>query len=894
MPPVLLLLLLLVAAAVQLVVCDETSLDETFLEDQKRSAAAAADGSNAGGGGEQRYDLVLALIEKYLKEKSSKNLEKENTQNFGSVSPSEGCSKLTELSAADEGSINYPRSGPYLSNEYCQWKIRAPVDKAIELTVRRISIEATEECRWDKLEIFDGSLTNDTSSTTSNSLSLASLCGFILPTASYVTSSNEALIRFTSDGSVGYGGFQIDFRPVTPGSPSAPADAFDGRPQEKSSKGSSSQTQGASSEYSETKLVECKGVKELKEPTGVIKFPMSGDYENNVVCKWRIIATGGKLIQIQVTSIDIEEPDDCHSCCWYDWLSLYDGRTENATTMMAKLCGTVAPLVPFTTKASAALVVFRSNAKNGDEGFQLNYRVVAKDKAKSGLGPCTGQVLEVRDSTGVIQSPGFKDDRFPENSRCRWRIVGALEQVIRLRFDNLNIENDIACVYDSVSVFDGFNRSAPLLGRFCGNKLPPEMTSSGSSLLVSFETDDSMSDGGFSLTWTLIDKIASLRKESPGCSGETAILQQNEGIFTSPNYGKGNTYPNAARCSWRIVVDPSMRVFLRFEKFSLEPPLFDTECYDSVSVYDGPDETSHLLGSYCGVYTPNDIMASGNQLYISFKSDKSTKEAGFLARYSAKNTTGNVFGAECGISDIMPKVYSRIVGGVEATPHSWPWQVSVKYSGHNWRHWCGASILYPHWVITAAHCVHGYGPASNFRIVLGEHNQLVNEGTEKELSIKEIIIHEKYDSDTNDNDIALFRLPEDVQFNRYIKPICLPKEDVDANVLCITTGWGDTKSTGNESLLNQVYVPVVSRIQCNEPNWYAGQLTDNMICAGYPEGRKDSCQGDSGGPMVCLTEGRWKLLGLTSWGYDCALSNHPGIYTRVTRYLGWIQAKTNQ
>ncbi len=52
--------------------------------------------------------------------------------------------------------------------------------------------------------------------------------------------------------------------------------------------------------------------------------------------------------------------------------------------------------------------------------------------------------------------------------------------------------------------------------------------------------------------------LASLRKESPGCSGETAILQQNEGIFTSPNYGKGNTYPNAARCSWRIVVDPSM------------------------------------------------------------------------------------------------------------------------------------------------------------------------------------------------------------------------------------------------------------------------------------------------------------------------------------------------
>jgi len=56
----------------------------------------------------------------------------------------------------------------------------------------------------------------------------------------------------------------------------------------------------------------------------------------------------------------------------------------------------------------------------------------------SGLGPCTGQVLEVRDSTGVIQSPGFKDDRFPENSRCRWRIVGALEQVYETKRPHLH------------------------------------------------------------------------------------------------------------------------------------------------------------------------------------------------------------------------------------------------------------------------------------------------------------------------------------------------------------------------------------------------------------------------------------------------------------------------
>jgi len=99
--------------------------------------------------------------------------------------------------------------------------------------------------------------------------------------------------------------------------------------------------------------------------------------------------------------------------------------------------------------------------------------------------------------------------------------------------------------------------------------------------------------------------------------------------------------------------------------------------------------------------------------------------------------------------------------------------------------------------------------------------------------------------------------------------------------------------TGSDSVLRQVVLPIIDWDTCHDSSdRYQVWVTDNMICAGYMTGGKDSCQGDSGGPLVCRRGDSWWQHGVVSFGHGCALQNYPGVYTDVVKYLPWIRAQT--
>ena len=104
-------------------------------------------------------------------------------------------------------------------------------------------------------------------------------------------------------------------------------------------------------------------------------------------------------------------------------------------------------------------------------------------------------------------------------------------------------------------------------------------------------------------------------------------------------------------------------------------------------------------------------------------------------------------------------------------------------------------------------------------------------------------------------------------------------------------GWGNQSTTGEEfpDRLFQVEVPLVSNQQCAN-NYAPGgtTITENMICAGFKQGGKDSCQGDSGGPLLYQLNGTWQQVGIVSFGEGCAQPDFPGVYARVEKYNDWV------
>ncbi|TOF86826.1 peptidase S1, partial [Vibrio parahaemolyticus] len=233
----------------------------------------------------------------------------------------------------------------------------------------------------------------------------------------------------------------------------------------------------------------------------------------------------------------------------------------------------------------------------------------------------------------------------------------------------------------------------------------------------------------------------------------------------------------------------------------------------------------------------------------------------------------------------------KIVGGTDAEPGEFPYQLSFQetFLGFSF-HFCGASIYSEKWAITAGHCVYGdnYNNPSGLQVVAGELDLSRNDGTEQYSSVSRIILHDGFDYDLLTNDIALLELAQPLEFNENVGPVTLPEQGHQATGDSVITGWGTlTEGGSTPDVLQKVTIPIVSDEECRN-DYSADDVYDYMICAGVPEGGKDSCQGDSGGPMVASDTGSPYLAGIVSWGYGCARPNRPGVYTEVAYFVDWV------
>jgi len=224
---------------------------------------------------------------------------------------------------------------------------------------------------------------------------------------------------------------------------------------------------------------------------------------------------------------------------------------------------------------------------------------------------------------------------------------------------------------------------------------------------------------------------------------------------------------------------------------------------------------------------------------------------------------------------------TRIVGGRRADRDEYPFFVS--WGG------CGASLVAPDVILSAAHCD---GGVFTNNVIVAAYQKWWGQasGSAERRSIVDRVVHPEYDSMTLANDFMVMKLnnPVDIPIININADPEFPAEDATLTVVgfgaVFEGGWGPR-------ILQEVDVQHVSQEQCNEE--YDGDIIEDvMLCAGVVGGGKDSCQGDSGGPIVQKVDDDLHVqVGVVSWGRGCARDGYSGVYSRTSGAKDWLKSK---
>ncbi|XP_049633697.1 cubilin [Suncus etruscus] len=571
-------------------------------------------------------------------------------------------------------SPNYPAA--YSSLTHCSWLLEAPQGHTITLTFSEFDIESHVTCAWDSVTIRNGG--------SPSSPIIGQFCGNSNP-RTVQSGSNQLVVIFNSDHSVQNGGFRATWNTQTLGcggtlhmnngtirSPHWPQNfpensrcswtviTHESRHLEISFHpnfripSSDSQCQNsfvkvwAGTQEADNALLatgcgdtaprvivtprnvftaifqsqeeQAQGFSasfvsrcgsNFTDSTGNIVSPnYPKQYDNMMNCTYIIKANRQSLISLTFVSFHLEARSAITGTCSHDGLHIIRGL-RLAAPPLATLCGNELP-TPITL-SGPVMLNFYSDAHTTDFGFKISYRRM----------PCGGRFNY---TVGYIRSPGYSFSDYPNNVHCQYIITVREDRVIQLKFIDFDVVPSVSCSQDYLAIYDGSSTTDPLLGQFCDSKLPPNMKSSGSSLLLEFHTDHFQTAKGWKFTYRQTLGI------QQGCGGFLTAPNQT---FSSPSTQASGHYDKNLNCLWYLMAPENKRIKLTFQTFALEAATTLQRCaYDFVRVYDGESQEAPIAGTFCGSRVPAPLLSSGNFLTVQFVSDQTLEREGFLAKYT--------------------------------------------------------------------------------------------------------------------------------------------------------------------------------------------------------------------------------------------------------------------
>ncbi|GBG81733.1 hypothetical protein CBR_g33912 [Chara braunii] len=299
------------------------------------------------------------------------------------------------------------------------------------------------------------------------------------------------------------------------------------------------------------------------------------------------------------------------------------------------------------------------------------------------------------------------------------------------------------------------------------------------------------------------------------------------------------------------------------------------------------------------------------------------------------------------------RVQATVVNGREVTDYRYyGFQVVLFYEGTLK---CGASIIAPSYVLTAAHCVdQGSISTPTFSFIPSSvpsplpprsrenprhHRNLTTDpdadadyydigygsadkDESKRVRASEVWIHkgyirnETYQRVRVSNNYAILKLVKPLPFSDNVRSISLSPDDslLEIGDDLTVSGWGSVLTGGPyPNKLKSVtvdHLPNICAIKYSNRGYYGTYQKvwfdkAEMICAGCQAGGTGGCTKDSGGPLTAKSSrggcpvqvglGNWERLGLgLGLGSGCAEENNPDVYARVSNAVSWIESVVRQ